>query len=226
MKKRTIFGLLILAAAVMTFGGCIWIFNNNPTVNLTSSHASWSYWGDDVFLDASASDEDGDSLSYKWYLDGEEQTQVEDELSITYAPQVEGSHTIRVTVSDGWGGSASDSITLEVYEGGYLQINNESTHTMYSVHVKRSSEDNWGPDHLFGDSIYAGTSEVILVPPYACDWWVNQSSSPQWLEDDDFVVGGTVSWDLDNFNTSTSLSPKVFGENVVRKTITDRPLKK
>jgi hypothetical protein len=68
---------------------------------------------DTVYFTAVASDPDGDALTYKWFLDGVEQTNAT-APDVRWANPPEGTYTVRVVVSDGKGGMAEDSIEFTV----------------------------------------------------------------------------------------------------------------
>jgi hypothetical protein len=73
--------------------------------------------GKTVAIHCEASDPDGDSLQYSWMATGGQFTG--SGPSVTYVASVPpGSYTISVAVMDGRGGSASDSITLQVEAAG------------------------------------------------------------------------------------------------------------
>ncbi|MBJ6760747.1 PKD domain-containing protein [Myxococcaceae bacterium JPH2] len=61
--------------------------------------------GGSVALQVNASDEDGQSLSYAWSVDGV--SVPESTSGFTYAPTVVGPHSVRAVVSDGVGGSTA-----------------------------------------------------------------------------------------------------------------------
>ncbi len=87
--------------------------NQAPEVAL--SHAPGNPGTQDtVQFFASASDPDGDTLSYAWYLDGVEQTVTVP--NVEWATPPAGDHTMRVVVSDGRGGTAEDAVRFTVGE--------------------------------------------------------------------------------------------------------------
>lgn len=85
--------------------------NRPPVVTLSFSPPSPRV-GEVVSLLASASDPDGDRLSYAWWLDGEFQD-VQTFNPILDNPAA-GVHTITVRVTDGRGGQAEASVTVRV----------------------------------------------------------------------------------------------------------------
>ncbi len=91
---------------------CPAVANRSPTVKLTYSPRNPTP-EDIVYFNAQASDPDGDSLTYKWFLNGVEQTRAT-APNVQWANPVEGTHTMRVVVSDGKGGTAEDSVQFIV----------------------------------------------------------------------------------------------------------------
>lgn len=89
--------------------------NRSPTVRLTYSPQSPTP-EDTIYFDALASDPDGDPLTYRWFLDGVEQTRVT-VPNVYWETPSEGSHTMRVVVSDSKGGTAEDTIQFTVSSG-------------------------------------------------------------------------------------------------------------
>lgn len=90
---------------IVTVGGQ----QNNPpivTLSITSQTASR------IEFFAQASDPDGDELMYEWYLNGEKTSSSKPKVFWNDPPK--GSHTLRVVVSDGKGGSAEDTVSFTV----------------------------------------------------------------------------------------------------------------
>jgi len=89
--------------------------NSDPVASFTTSPSSPDP-GEQVAFDASgSSDPDGDSLSYSWAF-GDGSSGSGATTAHTYSS--EGDYTVTLTVSDGNGGSATDSTTLSVASGG------------------------------------------------------------------------------------------------------------
>jgi hypothetical protein len=108
--KRAIIAVVILAMLVVS--GCA-TFNNPPVIaGLTSSATSLAPGGS-CSLSCTASDPNGDTLTYQWTTTGG--TISGAGSTVTWlAPTAEGTYTINVTASDGKGGTASRSLTIDV----------------------------------------------------------------------------------------------------------------
>jgi hypothetical protein len=91
--------------------------NQLPVVQQVYADVGSVEEGKTVAIHCEASDPDGDSLQYNWTATG---GQVSGSgSSVTYMASVSpGSYTVSVAVMDGRGGSASDSITLQVEAAG------------------------------------------------------------------------------------------------------------
>ncbi len=85
--------------------------NHPPTVTLTYSPQNPTN-NDAVSFEADASDPDGDSLSYMWFLDEVHQSATSSAMELTNP--LAGTHTMRVMVDDGKGSTAQDSVEFSV----------------------------------------------------------------------------------------------------------------
>ncbi|MCY4598343.1 MAG: OmpA family protein [Acidobacteria bacterium] len=90
--------------------------NRPPTVTITCNPCEVGV-GEETELRADARDPDGDSLTYRWNSPaGELQGSRNQATQRWRAPGIGGPVPVTVTVTDGRGGSASDTVTIQVVE--------------------------------------------------------------------------------------------------------------
>jgi len=86
--------------------------NHAPTVSLNYTPAQPEI-GTPINFTATAADADGDPLSYAWYLDGDLQSGAVSSV-VNWSQPSQGSHTLKVVVSDDKGATAEDSVSFTV----------------------------------------------------------------------------------------------------------------
>jgi outer membrane protein OmpA-like peptidoglycan-associated protein len=96
--------------------------NRNPTVALSFDKQS-VYAGETINARASATDPDGDPVTYAWTLDNQRRSETSASLSINTSGLSGGRHSASVTVRDDRGASASDTQSFSVQEKIVIQIN-------------------------------------------------------------------------------------------------------
>jgi PKD repeat protein len=99
---------------VPLFPGCVTPENHAPEItSATRNPAGDVETGVEVSFAATATDEDGDTLSYAWdFGDGGTSTQ----QNPTHTYTAPGNYTVTVTVSDGKGGTDSESLPITVHQ--------------------------------------------------------------------------------------------------------------
>ncbi len=153
--------------------------NTDPTVSAGADQAVEA--GDAVAMTATASDADGDALTYAWaQIAGTAVTlsgAATAGASFT-APDVSGTLTFQVTVSDGQGGSASDSISIDVHASPILFIANYVGQNVTAYVDPATVNGNIAPDlNLQGGStqlsgpadIVVNSAEELVVANYVSD---------------------------------------------------------
>ena len=113
-SRWTIFMVVLLITVIaVTMGVACDKANQDPSISDLSADPETVIAGDTATLSCVASDPDGDTLSYAWTCSGGDITGTVSTVTYT-ALDVGGSYTIGVTVSDGNGGTADESITVVV----------------------------------------------------------------------------------------------------------------
>jgi uncharacterized repeat protein (TIGR02543 family) len=89
------------------------IANKPPTINSLTADAAWTTPSGNVQVTCTASDPDGDELSYEWTTDGGDVSGTGAIVNWT-APQEVGIYQITVVVKDGHGTSATKTVPISV----------------------------------------------------------------------------------------------------------------
>ncbi|MBN1856386.1 MAG: hypothetical protein JW846_05465 [Dehalococcoidia bacterium] len=95
--------------------------NHYPSIDGLGAEFDWVRFGEPCTIACQASDIDGDSLNYVWSADCGEVTGEGD--TVTWiSPEFEGNCTVRVVVSDGYGGERTASVAVRVAENEPLVV--------------------------------------------------------------------------------------------------------
>ncbi|MFW6102475.1 MAG: PKD domain-containing protein [Chloroflexota bacterium] len=115
MNKRIRLTIMaVLAAAVLLLASsCTTPGNHQPIIASLRAEASWAVPSGSLQVTCTASDPDGDELSYNWSASGGEIDGEGATVNWT-APLLGGSYVITVTVIDGQGGQVTDQVTIMV----------------------------------------------------------------------------------------------------------------
>jgi PKD repeat protein/Tfp pilus assembly protein PilE len=114
------------------------VLNTAPVVTLSANPAAVPVGGS-VALTASASDADGDPLTYTFVF-GNGSSRTQSTPSTTYAWNDDGTYVVNVNVADGRGGWATDSATVTVGTGNRRPVAN-FTGTCYSLYRRCTFAD-------------------------------------------------------------------------------------
>ncbi len=106
---------LVIIAAV-SIAGCGMQVNQAPVINSLTANPTTVSTGGSSTITCNATDADGDTLTYTWSSTAGTVTGAG--ASVTWmAPSVDGTYTVTVTVADGKGGTATDSVDISVIVG-------------------------------------------------------------------------------------------------------------
>ena len=113
-KKRYLLIMGIVAAAVLlSILFYTMLANHRPVITSLEAEADWIAPLGSLNVSCTASDRDGDGLSYNWSADGGGITG--EGATVTWtAPDSEGSYNVTVTVTDGCGGEVMNQVTITV----------------------------------------------------------------------------------------------------------------
>ena len=134
------------------------VVNNPPVISSLTPSAESVAPGGSCTINCTASDPDGDTLTYDWSATGGTITGTAGSASWD-APVAEGTYTISVSVSDGHGGTASDSVDITV-EMKFGSIDVQSSPTGAMVYLNGVDTGNITPYVI--THVAPGTYDVKL----------------------------------------------------------------
>jgi len=105
--------VIMAAAALFLASSCTTSTNYQPIITSLEAEAEWIVPLGSLQVVCTASDPDGDELSYDWWASGGEINGAGDTVTWT-APASEDSYNVAVTVTDGRGGEVTDYVTITV----------------------------------------------------------------------------------------------------------------
>jgi hypothetical protein len=109
--------LAIMAAAVLlTASSCTTVVNRRPTITSLEAETEWIAPSDSLQVTCTASDPDGDELSYEWITTGGDISGT-GTVAIWTAPEEVGVYDITVIVDDGHDGKDMGFVTLITSNG-------------------------------------------------------------------------------------------------------------
>lgn len=120
-KKRCLVITVIAVAAVLILASsCTTPTNQEPIITSLEAEAGWTAPSGSLQVVCTASDPDGDELSYNWSTSAGE-VNGDGDTAMWTAPASEGSYSVAVVVADGHGGEVMDYVAITV------RINNPPT---------------------------------------------------------------------------------------------------
>jgi hypothetical protein len=111
------------AGVLLTVASCTTAVNRQPVIASLEAEAEWIAPSHSLQMTCTASDPDGDGLSYEWVTTGGDISGT-GVVAIWTAPEEVGMHNITVVVDDGHGGTDTAFLTLIVSSGPPPTIHN------------------------------------------------------------------------------------------------------
>ncbi len=139
--------------------------NKAPTVTLSADDTS-AYSDQDITFTATASDPDGDALTYSWQVNNTTKSDTTSSVTYYWLTSSYLYPTITVTVSDGHGNTDSDTISITVYPGASVRFSNYTGQTIYYIYIRYGSTTgtdlaSWGTDRL-GSTTLANNNMFVV----------------------------------------------------------------
>ncbi|MBT9130554.1 MAG: hypothetical protein DDT41_00840 [candidate division WS2 bacterium] len=200
-KRAPIKGILVgvIILLITTVGVYLFLTRNQAPVIVSLEAPSVVAINEKVSLTSSATDEDGDNLTYTW--EAEAGTILGEGAYVNYtAPDTPGSYTLTLSVSDGRGGRAKQSINIKVlllwqktYGGKGGDSASSIQQTTDGGYIVAGTTDSFG----------AGSSDIYLLKldPQGKVIWEktyggkggDSASSIQQTTDGGYIVAGYTS---------------------------------
>jgi len=113
-EQKGVAGLIILIVATLLISSCCLLSNQAPAISSLTTNEEWVESADICQVECTASDPDGDELSYSWSTADGGNISGEGSTVTWTAPEAPGIYTITVEVTDGRGGEATTQLTVNV----------------------------------------------------------------------------------------------------------------
>src|SRR4030066_2169469 len=162
--------------------------NNSPVISSLDANQDSTEINNYVGIYCSANDQDGDTLTFDWTVNGEIEIAEGEPSSLTWrAPDTTGTYIITCTVSDGRGGEDSESVSITVTE-----LSNGDNDNIGEV--------NYRIEITTGSRIAAGTDANVYITMYDKD---GHNSGEILLDNpgvNDFEIGDTNTFSVTAIN--------------------------
>jgi hypothetical protein len=209
-KKRS---LVIRVVGVVTVAflasSCTTVTNRLPTITNLEAEAEWIGPSASVQLTCTASDPDGDGLSYGWtategYISGTSA------VAIWTAPQEVGMYDITVVVDDGRGGEDTGFLTIIASNGPPPTIESLIVTAVEPKYLKTSSTGyKVGKTKEYYVECIASGASADLVYKWSCNGGEISGE------------GSLITWTAPNTSSHVTVTAKVFDDagNWVRRNV-------
>jgi len=209
-KKRRLVIMVIVAAAVLFLApSCTTPTNRRPIITSLEAEAEWAAPLGNLQLTCTASDPDGDELSYEWITTGGDISGT-GAAAIWTAPEEVGVYEITVVVDDGHGGKDIGFLTLITSNGRPPSIQNLIVTAKEPKYLKTTSTGyKVGKTKEYYIECIASGMNGELVYEWSCNGG------------EIFGAGSLITWTAPDTSGYVTVTVKVFDGvgNWVRKSI-------
>ena len=170
--------------------------NRAPTLSTLTASESWTLPGGILQVTCTASDPDGDKLSYEWSATEGDISGMGAVVNWT-APEEVGIYDVTVVVEDGYGGEDTKSILLTVALGTPPSIENMVVTAKDHKYLRESNEagcdyDVWKAKKYGIECIASGTGELVYEWSCAGGQISGEGSTITWTSPNKTSVEATV----------------------------------
>jgi hypothetical protein len=164
-----------------------------PIITSLISDAAWTTPSGNLQVTCTASDPDGDELSYQWTATGGDISGTGAAINWTATQEV-GTYNVTVVVSDGCGGEDTKSVTLSVVPGTPPTIENMIVTAKKPKYLKASSAagcdyDVWKTEEYYIDCVASNTSGKLVYDWSCTDGEISgEDSSITWTAPNEMSV--------------------------------------
>ena len=161
--------LITVAAVLLTASSCTTSVNRRPTIASLEAEAEWTAPSGSIQVTCSASDPDGDTLTYDWMATGGEISGT-GAAAIWTAPKEAGMYDITVVVDDGHGGKDTGFLTVIASNGPPPSIQNLVVTAKEPKYLKTTSTGyKVGKTKEYYVECIASATNGELIYEWSCD---------------------------------------------------------
>ncbi len=209
-RKRFLTTMVITVAAVLlTASSCTTSANRRPTIASLEAEAEWAALSDSIQVTCSASDPDGDTLSYDWITTGGDISGT-GAVAVWTAPQEAGMYDITVAVDDDHDGKDTGFLTLIASNGPPPSIQNLIVTAKESKYLKTT-----------GTGYKVGKAKEYYIQCVASA--TNGELTYEWSSNGGAISGdgSAITWTAPDTSTDVTVTVKVFDGvgNWVKKSV-------
>jgi hypothetical protein len=209
-RKRFLTTMVITVAAVLlTASSCTTSANRRPTIASLEAEAEWTALSGSIQVTCSASDPDGDTLSYDWITTGGDISGT-GAVAVWTAPQKVGMYDITVAVDDGHDGKDTGFLTLIASNGPPPSIQNLIVTAKEPKYLKTTST-----------GYKVGKTKEYYIQCVASA--TNGELTYEWSSNGGAISGegSAITWTAPDTSTDVTVTVKVFDGvgNWVKKSV-------
>jgi hypothetical protein len=201
--------VITVAAVLLTASSCTTVTNRLPIITGLGAEAEWVAPLGGLQMTCTASDPDGDGLSYEWITTGGDISGT-GAAAIWTAPEEVGMYDVTVVVDDGHGGKDTGSLTVIASKGPPPSIQNLVVTAKEPKYLKTSSTGyKVGKTKEYYVECIASATSGELIHEWSCNGGEISREGPM------------IAWTAPDTSTDVTVTVKVVdnADNWVKKSV-------